>query len=217
MRVLRRTDVTHLAVAITLALGASGASRTAGAQLDAHVSLAAGPTSATSRTIEGTSHGWTGEAALWLSVPHLPVALRLDGSVARFGERRQSSFCLAIVAGPCPYTGYRDETTAGTLSLTTSFHVSRVSPYALVGVGAYRLATTETRYDLPCDPGYACILPATTDLEHHDTTTRFGVSAGAGLAVRVWRAELMTEVRYHSYSWHGHDGHMVPVTFGLRF
>jgi hypothetical protein len=195
---------------------AAGAARPAGAQVAVHASLAAGPTSATSHTIQGDSHGWTGDAALWLSLAHLPVGLRVDVSRAWLGERRVGVICAASIAAPCPVFGYRDATTAGSLSLTYSLGGSRVSPYVLVGAGAYHLETTETHPTTTCPPGASCPLMLTILPESHSASTHFGASAGAGVAVRVWRMELTTEVRYHSYSRDDGRGHMVPVTFGLR-
>lgn len=219
MRVSRPTHVPCTALTMLLALGlsvAAGAARPASAQVAVHASLGAGPTSSSSHTIEGDSHGWTGDAALWLSLAHLPVGLRADVSRAWLGERRLGVVCAASIVVPCPVFGYRDATTAGTLSLTYSLGGSRVSPYVLVGAGVYHLTTTQTPYYSPCPPGQVCPAVLVALQESHVSSTHFGASAGAGVAVRVWRVELTTEVRYHSYSRDDGRGHMVPVTFGLR-
>lgn len=130
--------------------------------------------------------------------------------------RQTCEYHCGVTYGPevdCGTNVYRDAVDAGTLSLTYTFHGSRLSPYLLAGVGEYRVAYTQNYY--PCDPGPSCISSGEAR-GYHDRTTRFGTSAGVGLALRLWRADVIAEARYHAYSRSFGKGHMIPVTLGVR-
>lgn len=184
------------------------------AQLPVLVMIASGPSTATSQFVGGTSHGWSGDAALWLSVPKFPLGLRLDASMSRFAERRYPELCGTYQPGmDCGTNSSRDAIDAGTLSLTYTLHWHRLSPYALAGAGVYRVGYT--RHFYPCDPSASCVSQP-NPYTQRTQTTRFGTSAGLGLALRLGRADLTAEARYHAYSHYFGRGHMVPITFGVR-
>jgi hypothetical protein len=202
-------------VALMLAIVADAAQ----AQVTRAFSLSAGPTTATSQTIDGNAHGWGGQAALWLSLPHVPLGLRAGAALYRFDERRFRDLCPADSFAPgCGTVSYRDMAGVGTLSLTFEPFRGRFSPYLLGGVGVYRLANTETHYPASwCPPNALCILPSEPARSYHEVRTHFGTSAGGGVAVRVGRVRLTAEARYHRYNQIVGRGHMVPVTLGVRF
>jgi hypothetical protein len=200
---------------LLITLGVASTGTRAHAQVTTRFSVAAGPATTTSPTIGGSSHGWAGDAALWLSFPGMPVGLRADAGIFRFAEHRLDIRCIMA---PCPEISYRDAGGLGTLSLTFSLTRTRVAPYLLGGAGVYRIATTETRLVSRCPPDAMCIaiLPPQISATH-TATTSIGTAVGAGLAARVGRLNLLAEGRYHSYSHPAGSGHIVPFTLGVRF
>ena len=136
-------------------------------------------------------------ATLDLSLPEMPVSLRIDAAYDRFG------FKSALVGAAGSETGARTiasgsvNLTLGSLdSLDSSGSPRVVSPYAIAGVGMHRIGCT----------GRQC-----------DVLTQMGWNAGIGARLGLFGLRGFTEARLHRVPGALSDLYYVPVTVGLLF
>jgi opacity protein-like surface antigen len=77
-------------------------------------------------------------------------------------------------------------------------------PYLIGGGGVYNFKTTGTN-----DLG--------TIVSTDNSTTKFGLNAGAGFDFKLGSVGLFLESRFHDVFMSGQDLKFVPITLGLRF
>jgi opacity protein-like surface antigen len=123
-----------------------------------------------------------------------PLGLRVDVAYNRFPFTKEPPF------GEGGHQNIFAHTLNGTYRLAGA--TSRISPYAIAGVGAYGIGNAH--------PG--CELPGGCD-----QTTRVGWNLGLGANLAVLRARGFLEARYHAVKVLNIHVNYIPVTIGLRF
>ncbi len=137
------------------------------------------------------SAGWHALATAALSSPMQPLGLRLDVAYNRFAFSDQAQTLL----------GGEGHLTTGSATLNITYRLPRatwpVSPYVLVGAGAYR---TE------CSLGPGC-----------RSRVRYGWNFGLGAKLFFLGLPSFVEVRHHRTKSRAGEVHYFPLTFGIMF
>ena len=181
----------------TLALMMALTARQAQAQ-GVEFSLGGGLGIPLSETDDRDKLGWHGLAGVSVVPTGWPVGIQVDGQFHQFK--------LEDAAQP-PGFDLKDRLIFGTGNLVYKFKTSEEStfrPYLIGGGGVYNIKTT-----------------GADDLEEvlgtDNSTTKFGINAGAGFDFKAGSVGVFVEGRFHDVLVEGEDYRFIPVTLGLRF
>lgn len=155
---------------------------------NAQISVAGGPSHALGSLGDGTEMGYHVQLSAGLSVPLIPIALRVDGAWNQF-----------------PYSGTDGDVRilSGTANAVLSIPSLGITPYLVGGVGAYN-----QRADVPgTDPA----------AEEDGSTTDLGANIGAGVRIGLPGLSAFAEARLHNIFGDGGATRFIPLSIGLRF
>jgi hypothetical protein len=133
--------------------------------------------------------GWQGTALVSIVPATLPVGFQVDGTFSRFSDDTPDDVKEQIIYGTANVV-YNFQTAEG----------SRFRPYLIGGGGVYNV-------DFKGDnvgPGV-------------ESTTKFGINAGAGFNFSAGSAGLFIEGRFHDVFTEGSNTQFIPITVGVRF
>ena len=156
----------------------------------AKFSLGGGVTLPLSDFGDVASTGFHGLAAIGFQPANLPVGFQIDGMYQRFGfEDAPDEFDgnFQIIQG-----------TANVVYTFTTAEESTFHPYLIGGVGVYNSKATGV------------------DVVSDESSTDFGVNAGAGFDFQAGSVGLFVEGRFHNVFGDGSDLNMIPITVGIR-
>ncbi|HEV7365150.1 MAG TPA: outer membrane beta-barrel protein [Gemmatimonadales bacterium] len=137
--------------------------------------------------------GWHGLAAISFVPNGSPVGIQFDGQYQQYKLDGSASL--------------KDRFIMGTGNIVFKFNSSEGAtfrPYLIGGGGVYNFKTTGTN-----DLG--------TIVSTDNSTTKFGLNAGAGFDFKLGSVGLFLESRFHDVFTSGEDLKFVPITLGLRF
>jgi hypothetical protein len=140
-----------------------------------------------------TNMGWHGLAAISFVPNEWPVGIQFDGQYQQYKLDGSSSL--------------KDRFIMGTGNIVFKFKTSEEStfrPYLIGGGGVYNFKTTG-------DDDLGGVID--TD----NSTTKFGLNAGAGFDFKAGSLGLFIEGRFHDVFTEGEDMRFIPITLGLRF
>jgi outer membrane protein with beta-barrel domain len=140
-----------------------------------------------------TKMGWHGLAAISFIPNGWPVGIQFDGQYQQYKLDGSSSL--------------KDRFIVGTGNIVFKFKSSEDAtfrPYLIGGGGVYNFKTTGTN-----DLG--------TIIDTDNSTTKFGLNAGAGFDFKAGGLGLFIEGRFHDIFTTGEDLKFIPITLGLRF
>jgi opacity protein-like surface antigen len=141
--------------------------------------------------------GWHGLAAVSFVPTGSPVGIQIDGQYHQFKLDED-----VVGAG-----SLKDRFIFGTANAVFKFKTSETSPvrpYLIGGGGVYNFKTTGSS-----DVGNV--------LDTDNSTTKFGINAGAGFDFKAGSAGLFVEGRFHNIFTSGKDLKFIPITVGIRF
>jgi opacity protein-like surface antigen len=101
----------------------------------------------------------------------------------------------------------KDRLIFGTGNVVYKFKTSELStfrPYLIGGVGVYNIKTTGAD-----DVGGV--------VDTDNSTTKFGLNAGAGFDIKAGGVGLFVEGRFHDVFTDGTNFRFIPITVGVRF
>jgi opacity protein-like surface antigen len=137
--------------------------------------------------------GWMGLAGVSFVPNGSPVGIQVDGQFQQYKIDGSSSLKDRIIMG-----------TANAVFKFKTSEETRFRPYLIGGGGVYNLKTTGTD-----DLGGI--------IDTDNSTTKFGLNAGAGFDFKAGSAGLFIEARFHDVFTEGSDVQFVPITVGVRF
>jgi hypothetical protein len=164
----------------------------ASAQMPVSFGLGGGVSIPVGSTSDALKTGWHGMALVRFKPAASPIGFQIDGMYHR----------LSVEDGGLDLD-LSTQVLNGTANAVFAFPVSeetRFRPYLLGGVGIYN-------FDLKGDDA-----PSTTE-----SSTDFGINAGAGFDIGFGGGTLFVEGRFHNVFTEGTDTKFIPVTVGLRF
>jgi hypothetical protein len=133
--------------------------------------------------------GWHGSALVSIVPATIPVGFQIDGTFSRFSDDTPLDI--------------KEQLIYGTGNVVYNFQTaedSRFRPYLIGGGGVYNLDAKGD--DVPSGI---------------ESTTKFGVNAGAGFNFSAGSAGLFIEGRFHSVFTEGPNTQFIPITLGVRF
>jgi hypothetical protein len=137
--------------------------------------------------------GWMGLAAVSFVPNGSPVGIQFDGQYQQYKIDGSSSL--------------KDRFIMGTGNIVFKFKTSEEStfrPYLIGGGGVYNFKTTGTD-----DLGGI--------IDTDNSTTKFGLNAGAGFDFKAGAVGLFLEGRFHDVFTSGENLKFIPITVGIRF
>jgi opacity protein-like surface antigen len=137
--------------------------------------------------------GWHGLAAVSFVPNGSPVGIQFDGQYQQYKLDGSSSL--------------KDRFIMGTGNVVFKFKTSEESafrPYIIGGGGVYNFKTTGTN-----DLGGV--------IDTDNSTTKFGLNAGAGFDFKAGAVGLFIEGRFHDVFTSGENLKFIPITVGIRF
>jgi opacity protein-like surface antigen len=142
---------------------------------------------------DATKVGWHGLAAVSFVPNGSPVGIQFDGQYQQYKLDGSASL--------------KDRFIMGTGNVVFKFKTSEEStfrPYLIGGGGVYNFKTTGTD-----DLGGV--------IDTDNSTTKFGLNAGAGFDFKAGAVGLFIEGRFHDVFTSGENLKFLPITVGLRF
>jgi hypothetical protein len=133
--------------------------------------------------------GWHGTGLVSITPANLPIGFQIDGTFSRFSDDTPLDI--------------KEQLFYGTGNIVYNFQTaedSRFHPYLIGGGGVYNL-------DAKGDD-----VPSTVE-----STTKFGINAGAGFNFTAGSAGLFLEGRFHDVFTEGSNTQFIPITLGVRF
>jgi hypothetical protein len=143
---------------------------------------------------DAASTGFHGLAAVGFQPANLPVGFQIDGMYQRFG----------LEDAPDDFDGNTQviQGTANVVYTFTTAEESSFHPYLIGGVGLYNFKPTGD--DLQALVG-------------DESTTDFGINAGAGFDFQAGSVGLFVEGRFHNVFSDPENTNFIPITVGIRF
>lgn len=141
-----------------------------------------------------SSTGWHGLAAVGFQPANLPVGFQVDAMYHRFG----------LEDAPDGFDG-NTQVIQGTANVVYTFTTAQAStfhPYLIGGVGLYN--------SKPVGDDFQAIVG-------DESSTDFGINAGAGFDFQAGAVGLFVEGRFHNVFSDGSDSNFIPITVGIRF
>lgn len=183
-------------VVATLAIGMLVSTSTARAQ-GAEFSLGGGVGIPLGDTGDRDNIGWHGLAGVSFIPTGWPVGIQVDGQFHQF----KLDDAVQPAGGDL-----KDRLIFGTANIVYKFKTSeetRFRPYLIGGGGVYNLKTTG-----------ADEVGGVIDTDN--STTKFGLNAGAGFDFKAGSVGLFIEGRFHDVFTEGTDYQFIPITLGIR-
>ncbi len=140
--------------------------------------------------------GWNGLAGVSFVPTGWPVGIQVDGQFQQYKLDED-------VVGA---SGLKDRFLIGTGNLVYKFKTSEESsirPYIIAGGGVYNVKTTGSDN-------------VGTVVGTDNSTTKFGLNAGAGFDFKAGSAGLFVEGRFHDVFTDGPNVKFIPITVGVR-
>ena len=140
--------------------------------------------------------GFQGTGMVGFAPANLPVGFRVDGTYQQ--NKYDNDFATAAGDG-------KWQTIYGTANLVYTFKTaesSKIHPYLIGGGGGYNM---KNKPDTP------------TATNPEESTTKFGVNAGAGFDMAAGGATIFLEGRFHNVFVSGNNQSFVPITLGVKF
>jgi len=140
--------------------------------------------------------GWNGLAAVSFVPTGWPVGIQVDGQFQQYKLDED-------VVG---FSGLKDRFLIGTGNLVYKIKTSEessVRPYIIAGGGVYNVKTTGSDN-------------VGTVVGTDNSTTKFGINAGAGFDFKAGSAGLFVEGRFHDVFTDGPNLKFIPITVGVR-
>lgn len=137
--------------------------------------------------------GWMGLAGISFVPNGWPVGLQFDGQYQQYKFDQSESL--------------KERFLIGTGNVVFKFKTSEEStfrPYLIGGGGVYNMKATGTD-----DLGGL--------VDTDNSTTKFGLNAGAGFDIKAGGVGLFVEGRFHDVFTDGADLKFIPITAGIRF
>jgi opacity protein-like surface antigen len=159
----------------------------------AEFSLGGGPGIPLGSFDDAVKLGWMGLAGVSFVPNGSPVGIQIDGQYQQYKLDGSASL--------------KDRFIMGTGNVVFKFKTSEEStfrPYLIGGGGVYNFKTTGTN-----DLG--------TLVDTDNSTTKFGLNAGAGFDFKAGSAGLFVEGRFHDVFTSGENVKFFPITVGIRF
>jgi hypothetical protein len=175
--------------AAALVACAAAAISAADASAQGRFSIAGGPAFAMGDLGDIVDTGYHAQLSAGLSVPMLPVGVRIDGQFTQFPESGEDGN-FRVLSG----------SVNGVLSMPSVL----ITPYLIGGLGLYNSRFT----DEDEDHGH----------EHDEgSTTNVGANLGAGVRVGLPGLTVFGEARLHNLFSDGGSTRFVPISFGISF
>lgn len=180
-------NIRRIAVLVALACAVTAAD--AAAQI--RLSVAGGPTMPLGALDDAVETGYNAQLSAALSVPLLPVGVRVDGMFNQFPEELEDGNFRVL---------------SGTVNGILSLPMVGIVPYLIGGVGVY-----SSRFVHAEEEG--------ADHAHEDegSTTNIGANIGGGVRVSLPGLSVFGEVRLHNLFSKGDQVRFAPLSLGLRF
>jgi len=180
-----------IAIMMTLTLSLLAPSMTRAQTAPIGFGLAGGLSTPVGSFSDDADPGWRALGTLAISVPLVPIGLRIDGAYDHFNVDQ------TLVGGLTRSGSQR--VASFTVNPTYRFGVPGVplTPYLIGGIGAYNVS---------CGGDISC-----------NSSTRFGWNGGVGIKLRAVVITAFAEARYHHVSLDGGSLAYLPVTVGLLF
>ncbi|HUF34933.1 MAG TPA: outer membrane beta-barrel protein [Gemmatimonadales bacterium] len=141
--------------------------------------------------------GWHGLAGLSFVPSNSPVGIQIDG------QYHQYNLDEDVVVGGGDLKNRLIFGTANAVYKFSSAEGTRFRPYLIGGGGVYNLKTTGDD-----DVGGV--------IDTDNSTTKFGINAGAGFDFKAGSAGLFIEGRFHNVFTEGSNTTFIPITLGIR-
>jgi len=140
--------------------------------------------------------GWNGLVGLSVVPTGWPVGIQVDGQFQQY----------KLDENAVGFSGLKDRFLIGTGNLVYKFKTSEESPirpYIIGGGGVYNVKTTGSDN-------------VGTVVGTSNSTTKFGINAGAGFDFKAGSAGLFVEGRFHDVFTDGPNLKFIPITVGVR-
>lgn len=140
--------------------------------------------------------GWNGLVGVSVVPTGWPVGIQVDGQFQQY----------KLDENAVGFSGLKDRFLIGTGNLVYKFKTSEESsirPYIIAGGGVYNVKTTGSDN-------------VGTVVGTSNSTTKFGLNAGAGFDFKAGSAGLFIEGRFHDVFTPGPNLKFIPVTIGVR-
>ena len=172
---------------IRIALAAAIMSIVVAAPTQAQLSIAGGPTFALGSLGDATEMGYHAQGSFGLSLPLIPISLRVDAAWNQFPES-DADGGLRVVSG--------------TANAVFSIPSIGITPYVIGGLGAYIAEWSDDSAIGAIDDG---------------ATTEIGANVGVGVRIGLPGISAFAEARLHNLFNEGDAMRFVPISVGLRF
>ena len=139
---------------------------------------------------DASKMGFHGLAGVSVVPTNWPVGIQVDGNYSQFKANGTADIKTQLIYG-----------TANVVYKFKSSEDSKFRPYLIGGGGVYNFKATGD--DVP-DVG-------------DNSTTKFGLNAGAGFDIKAGAAGLFVEGRFHDIFTDGENTKFIPITVGVRF
>jgi hypothetical protein len=180
----RRPGRLLAALAVAGAMLAAGATEAA-SQL--RFSIAGGPSMPLGSLGDEVDTGYHAQLSAALSVPLLPVGIRVDGMFTQFPEPGEDGNFRVV---------------SGSVNGVFSMPSVGITPYLVGGIGIYNSRFTDDDDDHDHDTG---------------STTNVGANVGVGLRIGLPGLAVFGEARLHNLFNEGDAVRFAPVSLGVRF
>jgi Outer membrane protein beta-barrel domain len=142
--------------------------------------------------------GWHALAGATFTPATLPVGIQVDANYSQFSASDEALAALELPEDASVKTRLMFATANAVYNFKTA-ETSRIHPYIIGGLGVYNAKPTGDDVD-----------------DAAESTTDFGINAGAGFNVAAGAASLFVEGRFHDIFTDGGSTQFVPLTVGLR-
>jgi len=142
--------------------------------------------------------GWHALAGATFKPASLPVGIQIDGNYSQFSASDEALAAADLPEDASVKTRLMFATANAVYSFKTA-ETSRLHPYLIGGLGVYNAKATGD--DVP---------------DGVESTTDFGINAGAGFNVAAGGASVFVEGRFHDVFTDGGSTQFVPITVGVR-
>jgi hypothetical protein len=175
--------MTRIRIVVAAALMAVAAASPTHGQL----SVAGGPTFAMGALGDATEMGYHAQGSFGLSLPLIPISLRVDGAWNQFPENEGDGDLRMI---------------SGTANAVFSIPSIGITPYVIGGLGAYNA-------DWSDDSAVGAL--------EDEASTEIGANVGVGVRIGLPGISAFAEARLHNLFNDGDSMRFVPISVGLRF